>query len=212
MTELPAFTIAKNGQTAFGWRELDRHRDDRLFIAALVDDTIATSIAGRTAAWCRELGLRERFLLPKELMHISFVGLGDHDGLPVELVEAACLIGSMVRATPFRVSFDRLSPFGGGALVLRAEDGAPEAQAFWQSLTTIIVDSPLKPFVGNSFEPHVTLLRDKVRVPNVREQAIDPISWTVRDFVLIHSFLGQGRYEVLERWQLTGQDDAQPAM
>lgn len=212
MTQLPAFRTAGNGQTSFGWQELDRRRDDRLFFAALVEGAIAASIASQTAQWCRESGLREKFLLPKDLLHISWVSLGDHDGLPEELVEAACLVGSMVKAKPFRVGFDRLSAFGGGALVLRAEDGAPEAQAFWRGLAAIITDSPFKPFVGNSFEPHVTLLRDKARVPSVRERPIDPIGWTVRDFVLIHSVLGQGRYEVVERWQLTGQDDAQPAM
>lgn len=212
MPELPAFTIAKNGQTAFGWRELDKHRDNRLFFAALVGNTTAASITGHTATWCRELGLQESLLLPKELRHISFVGLGDYDELPEELVEVACLIGSMVGAKPFRVCFDRLAPFGGGALVLRAEDGAPEAQAFWRVLTAIIADSPLKPFVARSFEPHVTLLRDRVLVPKIRERAIEPIGWTVREFTLIHSFLGQGRYEVLGRWQLSDRNDALAAM
>ncbi|WP_348630340.1 2'-5' RNA ligase family protein, partial [Mesorhizobium sp. M7A.F.Ca.CA.001.05.1.1] len=115
-------------------------------------------------------------------------------------------------AKPFDVSFDRLCAFGGGALVLRNSDGNPSLQEFWRNLTAVISDSPLKLFLTKSIEPHVTLLRDKVGVPKIRERAIEPISWTVRDFALVQSFIQEGRYEVPHRWQLTGQDDARPAM
>ena len=55
----------------------------------------------------------------------------DHDGYPEALVESACRIGSMVAAKPFEVSFDRLSAFGGGSLVLRGGSGSnPALQEF----------------------------------------------------------------------------------
>jgi 2'-5' RNA ligase len=56
----------------------------------------------------------------------------------------------------------------------------------------------------------VTLLRDRLGVPQVREQVVEPISWTVRSFSLIRSL--QGEYECPASWQLTGQDDAVAAM
>ncbi|WP_240547044.1 2'-5' RNA ligase family protein [Mesorhizobium tianshanense] len=157
------------------------------------------------------MGLRG-ILFQAERLHISLVGLGDHDGLPGGLVEIACRIGTMIEAKPFDVSFDWLSAFGGGALVLRGSDGAPSLQAFWRNLAAVIADSPLKPFVTNSIEPHVTLLRDEVRVPRVRERIVEPIGWTVRDFVLIHSLIRQGLYKELGRWQLNGHDDSLAAM
>ncbi|GLS37667.1 hypothetical protein GCM10010869_32610 [Mesorhizobium tianshanense] len=97
-------------------------------------------------------------------------------------------------------------------MVLRGSDGAPSLQAFWRNLAAVIADSPLKPFVTNSIEPHVTLLRDEVRVPRVRERIVEPIGWTVRDFVLIHSLIRQGLYKELGRWQLNGHDDSLAAM
>jgi 2'-5' RNA ligase len=48
---------------------------------------------------------------------------------------------------------------------------------------------------------HVTLLYDK-RV--VDEQPIEPISWTVREFVLVRSLHGQTRHTDVARWQLRG--------
>ena len=36
----------------------------------------------------------------------------------------------------------------------------------------------------------------------IEEHPIEPVRWTVRDVVLVHSLLGQGRYIPLERWQL----------
>ena len=76
----------------------------------------------------------------------------------------------------------------------------------------MLSDSPFKPLVGKSIEPHVTLLRDKARVPKVEERSIEPIGWTVREFVLIHSFLRQDRYQVIRRWPLSGRDDAHAVM
>ncbi|CCV12282.1 2'-5' RNA ligase family protein [Mesorhizobium sp. STM 4661] len=211
MNELPSFGIGKNGQTFFRWDEPDQRRNDRLFFAILLESTIAASLAPRAAGWQRELGLRGA-LIPAEQLHISLVGLGDHDGLPMSLVEAACRAGELVQAASFDVSFDRLSAFGGGALVLRGSGGIPPLQAFWRSLGATLADSPLKPFMANSFEPHVTLLRDRTRVAKLGERVIEPIGWTVRDFVLIHSFLGRGRYRLYGRWRLSGQDDAVAAM
>ncbi|MER8685253.1 2'-5' RNA ligase family protein [Mesorhizobium sp. M1136] len=211
MNELPAFRITENGQAVFNWQELDRRWNDRLFFAILLESTIAVPLARRAAVWRRESGLRGQ-AFPAERLHISLVGLGDYDGLPEELVEIARHVASMVQAKPFEVSFDRLSAFGGGALVLRGSDGVPPLQAFWRNLTALIADSPLKPFVGSSFEAHVTLLRDKLRVQRVRERAIEPINWTVRDFVLIRSLIRQGRYDELGRWRLNGHDDSVAAM
>jgi RNA 2',3'-cyclic 3'-phosphodiesterase len=88
----------------------------------------------------------------------------------------------------------------------------PSLHTFWRSLGATLSDSPLKPFVANSFEPHVTLLRDRTRVAKLDERVIEPIGWTVRDLVLIHSSLGRGRYQLYGRWQLCDQDDAVAAM
>jgi RNA 2',3'-cyclic 3'-phosphodiesterase len=210
MSGQPAFGTAKNGQAFFRWEQAGKHLH-RLFFAILVGSAIAGRLARKAIALNREFGL-QGWLVPENHIHISLVGLGGHEEYPQELVETACHIGSMIVAKPFEVSFDRLSAFGGGALVLRGSDGNPSLQKFWRDLTAVISDSPLKPFLTRSIEPHVTLLRDEVGVPRIRERSIDPVGWTVRDFVLIHSLIGKGAYKQPGRWRLTGQDDALPAM
>lgn len=48
--------------------------------------------------------------------------------------------------------------------------------------------------------PHVTLLYDD---RHVAEHAVDTIRWTVQEFVLVHSLVGQTLYIPLGRWPLT---------
>lgn len=212
MRELPTFGIAKNGQRFFEWKDLERHFEDRIFFAILAETTIAGPLARKAVTLDRELGLQSWFV-PEDHIHISLVSLGDHDEFPDALIEDACRIGSMVVAKPFKVSFDRLSSFGGGSLVLRGSSGSNAAlQEFWRKLTALISDSPLQRYLTRSIEPHVTLLRDEARVPKIHERSIDPVCWLVRDFVLIHSLIGKGIYKECGRWQLTGQYDSLAGM
>ena len=56
--------------------------------------------------------------------------------------------------------------------------------------------------LGNhaSFTPHITMLYDQQSVP---ETSIDDeITWTVREFVLVHSLYGQSQHLHRARWQL----------
>lgn len=191
----------------FQWDNPIPVREPHLFYGFLVDDPINAMLRRRAEHYNQELGLRGR-LTPSDQMHISLIGLGD--GKLEAVVDIARHVGLLIQAKPFDVCFDRLSAFGGGALVLRSSDHSPALQAFWRKLSAVIDDSPLKPFVTNSVEPHVTLLRDRLGVPNVRERIVEPMSWTVRSFALIRSH--QGNYRCPAIWQLTGQDDAQPAM
>jgi 2'-5' RNA ligase len=52
---------------------------------------------------------------------------------------------------------------------------------------------------ADEFVPHMTLLYGPNAVPL---QAIEPIRFVAREFVLIHSELGLTRYTVLGRWPL----------
>jgi 2'-5' RNA ligase len=207
MSELPTYGIGKNGQLSFHWDKPSPIREPYVFYAVLVEDPVNAMLRRKAECYCQELGLSGR-LTPTEQMHITLIGLGD--GKPKALLDIARHVGLLIQARPFDVCFDRLSAFGGGALVLRGSDHSPALQAFWRKLSAMIDDSPLKPFVTNSVEPHVTLLRDRLGVPRVRERAVEPMSWTVRSFALIHSH--QGKYKCPASWQLTGQDDALAAM
>jgi len=43
-------------------------------------------------------------------------------------------------------------------------------------------------------------------------QAIAPIGWTADAFVLVHSYVGWTRHDVIGRWLLNGDDDRQLAL
>jgi 2'-5' RNA ligase len=85
----------------------------------------------------------------------------------------------------FRVSFDYAMSFKNGALVLRGDDNLIGLEILHQRLNDALDDRP-RP--ARRFTPHVTLLRDAHRVP---EQEIEPIEWTVREIVLVHSLIGR---------------------
>jgi 2'-5' RNA ligase len=98
----------------------------------------------------------------------------------------------------FRVCFDRAESFKNGALVLRGDDGTIGLEILRQRLSDALDGQPR---TARAFTPHVTLLRDSHRVP---EQRIEPIEWTVREIVLVHSLLGRTTHRHIARWSLTG--------
>jgi len=97
----------------------------------------------------------------------------------------------------FRVCFDRAESFKNGALVLRGADGTIGLDVLQQRLSDALDGEPHR---ARSYTPHVTLLRDNHRVP---EQRIEPIEWTVREVVLVHSLLGRTTHRHVARWPLT---------
>jgi 2'-5' RNA ligase len=59
---------------------------------------------------------------------------------------------------------------------------------------------------GYRFNPHVTLL---YRNSAPFTETVTPFAWEVREFVLIHSLLGQTRHTPLGMWPLKGPDPDQ---
>ena len=53
--------------------------------------------------------------------------------------------------------------------------------------------------ISTGFRPHMTLIWASRRVD---EYPIVPIRWTVREFVLVRSHVGQSRHEYIGRWPL----------
>jgi 2'-5' RNA ligase len=130
--------------------------------------------------------------------------LGNHVGLPPDIVRAAETAAAHVAMPPFGVAFDHACSFSGRArnlpLVLRAGTGALEA--LHAVIGERMAAAGLARWVKPGFVPHVTLLYDD---RGIAPQAIEPIAWTVHEFVLVHSLLGRGtEHRVLGRWPLRG--------
>jgi RNA 2',3'-cyclic 3'-phosphodiesterase len=175
---------------------------DGLFFSIFPDAATAVRIA-RFARHCRrQFGFSGRPLATSRF-HISLQDLGEYEGMPESVVAKASDAAAIVRAAPFAVMFDRVGSFSGRAgnrpLVLRGDDGVVGLTMLHQSLGSAMRTVGLKARLD--FTPHVTLLYDDRRID---EQAIEPIIWTVHEFILVRSLIGRTKHIPLGRWQLHG--------
>jgi 2'-5' RNA ligase len=168
---------------------------DRLFLAVLPDAETSVRIA-ETARHLRiSHGLAGKPLRP-EHFHVTLSGIDEGVGVSLDRIEAVKERVARVVMPSFRVGFDRAESFRNGALVLRGDDGVIGLEILQQRLSDEFDGRPRK---ARRFTPHVTLLRDGYLVP---EQRIEPIEWTVREVVLVHSLIGRTTHRHLARWTL----------
>ena len=170
---------------------------DRLFLAVVPPADIAVDIADVTRRLRIELKLLGR-PLATEHFHVTALHVGDGVGLPHEAIHMGTHIGAQVTLSPFRVRFDQVMSFSNGALVLCSGDGVAGLELLHERLAEITAKVGLKRRMS-AYTPHITLLRDNQVVP---KHPIEPIEWTVREFVLVHSLLGRTIHRHLVRFPL----------
>jgi RNA 2',3'-cyclic 3'-phosphodiesterase len=168
----------------------------RLFLAALPDAGTAERIH-RLASVLKRAHQFDGRLIPPERLHISLFFLG---GLPQRTIQAACEAAAAVRAERFEVSFDRTASFRGRSgncpFVLIGDDGLDRLRSFRRMLGAALTRRALRRVANTHFTPHVTLLYG---AHCVEEHPIEPIFWTVTEFVLIQSMKG---HDYVARWPL----------
>ena len=176
-------------------------RADGLFFAILPDAAAASRLARIAQQQCIRHRLRGR-PLAAERFHVSLLGFGQHAGLPRGLVDDAVAAAANLAAPAFEVTFDYAMSFLGRPRprVVSGGDGVADLIAFQQMLGGEIEKRGLGR-VKPQYTPHVTLLYDE---RGVETHTIEPVRWIVREFVLMHSLLGQSRYVPLGRWRLSG--------
>jgi 2'-5' RNA ligase len=173
---------------------------DGLFLAVLPEAHARTRIEGQAQQLRNQHGLKSK-LLAADRYHISLFSFGEYHGLPRNLVPDVMKAAATVEVPPFDTVLDRAMSFFGGKkrpLVLGGGDGVAKLVALHR-----VVSTGMQRFkLGRSkpqFIPHVTLLYDEQAI---EEQQIERIGWTVTEFVLVHSLLGRGQYNILGRWPL----------
>jgi 2'-5' RNA ligase len=172
-------------------------RADGLFFALFPDAPAAARLKTVAAQQCIRHRLTGR-PIGAERFHVSLLGFGAHAGLPAGLIAALQKAAASVTVAPFEVTFDRaLSFLGRPRPRVLCGDNA-ELIAFQRTLGRALERHGVAR-VKRQFMPHVTLLYDE---RDVDEDAIEPIRWSVREFVLVHSRRGQGEYVALARWPL----------
>lgn len=174
----------------------------RLYFAILPEPRVAARMVTIAADLQQRQGLTGR-RKRAGLLHVSLAKVGEGGDLPEAAVAAALRAGAMIEHRPFEVSFDRVASFNGGAnraQVLRCGKGAANLVSLGHMLERAMERAGLGRRVPKDFAPHVTLRYDRERV---RETMLDaPVSWTVREFVLVHSLVGRGRHIHVARWPL----------
>jgi len=180
----------------------DDAQQEGLFFGLFPDAATAARLTRLAQQQC----IRHRLtgeLLAEHRLHVSLLNLGKYPRLPERLVKDMTRAAASVAASPFEVTFDRVMSFAGRPrpLVLVGGEGAAELVAFREKLGDAVEEASvgrIKP----AWMPHVTLLYDDRAI---EAHTVEPIRWTVRDFVLVHSFRGRSRYVPLGRWPLAAQ-------
>jgi 2'-5' RNA ligase len=138
-----------------------------------------------------------------DLSHITLYPIGTYIGLPEEAAFAAMQAASTIRKPSFQVVFDRAVSFGNNnnrPLVLWNKEGNAELKTLHRELNEAMRLTGFANDDGAKFEPHMTLLYRGHLIPEVILEK--PVTWTVRDFVLINSLQGKGKHEHLCYWPL----------
>jgi 2'-5' RNA ligase len=169
-----------------------------LFFAALPDGPAAERAHRLAGTLAGRHGLRGRPLRPERL-HVSLSKVGmSPSPPPAKVIDLARRVGDQIALPPFKVAFDRVQSWrrSNGPVVLV---GGEERVVGLNWLGHALAEGQgMRP---RHFVPHVSLIWS----PDfLAERAVEPFSWMVREFVLLHSIHGEGRHEVVGRWPLGG--------
>jgi 2'-5' RNA ligase len=175
---------------------------DRLFFAVFPDPHTAARIAQLARRLRSEHELKGRPLATQRF-HITLHYLGSYAGLPQDIVAKASAAAQTVTMPQFDVAFDRAASFSrkrrDSPFVLLGEDGVAALTEFQQALGIALEHAGFEGIVKSHYTPHLTLLYGDHGVPG---HVVETVRWSVSEFVLVHSFLGQTQYLQLARWPL----------
>jgi 2'-5' RNA ligase len=139
--------------------------------------------------------------------HVSLTGVGQGDDLPPDRLDAALDAGDAIQRPRFDVCFDRVVTFGradhGGrgrqrATVLTCSTGTREIEALYADLRRELIRKGVKNPPNTT--PHLTLW---YATGAVSELVLPrPFRWSVRQFWLVRTTLGEARPECLGEWRL----------
>ncbi len=175
---------------------------DRLFFALFPDVAARDTIAILAREVCTRHALRGA-PLRADRFHVTLHHLGDHAGLPRNVVNDALRAADGTKTSGFDVVFDRVESFAvrrdKKPCVLLAADGDSPLRSLQKLLGDHLIAAGLGKYIERNFKPHVTLCYDQALVP---AHPVASIGWSVREFILVHSLLGQTEHRILGRWPL----------
>lgn len=171
----------------------ERHR---LYFAFRPDDA-ASDAAIRILSDLRRHGATGK-AIRRENLHVSLFPLWQGNEISPDTIEVASGLVQAIDGRPFLFNFDLLTSFpqrNGYCAVLASSHDPFELYNLQRKFV-----SRFEGMVrAGSLTPHMTLLYTDMFV---ERQAIAPVRWQAREFLLIHSHVGQARQEIVGRWPL----------
>ena len=174
----------------------------RLFFALLPDEAICRRVEHAANGIVAAQHLRARMIRPSRY-HATLHFLGDHPMLRQDLVQAATVAAGKVHAEPFELVLDHAAGFRGREppCVLRCSQVPAALQTLWQDLQQGLILAGLGAYLSRNFTPHVTVAYSRGALPQAAP--IDPITWRVNGFALLHNVVGGGEYRTLGAWRFS---------
>lgn len=174
------------------------------FFAVLPDDRTRAEIAG-VAERFRKAHRVSGSPIGIDGLHLSVCPVGKPERLRQPLETALLTAAATVRVTGFAVTLEsamRLSARDGQFPFALCADSSTTASALElrKAIAAAQLQVGLRVSGVSSFMPHVTVQHG--HLIDAIEESITPIHWQVSEFVLIRSFFGQSRNEVIGRWPL----------
>ncbi len=181
------------------------HPMGNLFFAIFPDAAAIRQIYELAVHECHVHALAGYFIA-MERLHLSLAPLRTFPGevAPPLFIDAGIYIGNRIQMRPFMVSLDSTANFNGRGgrwpYVLTAGEGRGGAITLSTLLAMELRKVGVK-FSPASVNPHVTMLYDRKRPP---ARGVEAISWLATDFALVHSHVGESRYDIVKHWRLGG--------
>ena len=174
-----------------------------LYFAILPPPEAAAEAQARLEALRMPLRLTGKPVASQRL-HVSLNFVGDFKRPPGPIVEKAIEAMEPVAARRFRVAFNRLGTWPAGdsthPVVLWGDEGVIGVNALYSAIHKGMRRLDMAPRREPTIEPHMTMQYDRADAP---ETFIEPVSWTVEEFVLVHAVHGEGKFDVVGRVPLT---------
>ncbi len=175
----------------------------RLFFAIMVPSSSAIQIAECFSAFQQRYPFRHTPISPDRL-HVTLASVFAGDCLPEAIVRFARIIGDTIRFEQFPITLDRALTYRNSSTKLPFVFAAEAASARVTKLAaeirrahSYLSGTPKDTF--SSISPHVTVIWDRVMIPRHK---IVPIIIPAQEITLVHSHVGQSKYEILARWPL----------
>ncbi len=134
-----------------------------------------------------------------ETLHLTLLFLGD---IPAERLDALKQAASAVHASAFGLKLERFAGWRHNAIGYASPATVPDAlPELVRQLRERVVNAGFG-VDGKDFKPHVTLLRNLARLPQIQPVSL-PV-WDAGEFVLVKSMPDRrgARYEIAGCWPL----------